>query len=110
MGPESQPRSNARPGGGACVLSWNAAATSLFGYAEAEALGQSLHELLQADDAGSEPALAARCRIYESRRDHRAPARCHAGVTMGLTILVIEDNPVNPRTGEVPEGRKSGAR
>lgn len=29
---------------------------------------------------------------------------------MGLTILVIEDNPVNPRTGEVPEGRKSGAR
>jgi PAS domain S-box-containing protein len=50
------------------ILSWNTGAETLFGYTSAEAVGQSLRELLQADDRDVEPDFTSSPCVYEALR------------------------------------------
>jgi len=64
-----------------CILSWNAAAESLFGYSSTEVIGRTMAELLLVEEADAEPAFGKAPCVYEALRRRRDGGMIHVNVS-----------------------------
>ncbi|MCX7284025.1 MAG: PAS domain S-box protein [Novosphingobium sp.] len=83
------------------VLSWNPAATRIFGFTEAEMVGQSIRRLLPDDRKGEEEDILDRVSRGEGIKGFETVRRCKDGseITVSITVSPILD----------PAGRIVGA-
>jgi len=80
------------------IQTWNAAAEHLFGYTEAEAVGQPIVMLIPADRSDEEPGILARLRRGERIHHYETVRRRKDGSLVDISLTV---SPVRDATGKI---------
>jgi PAS domain S-box-containing protein len=80
------------------IQTWNAAAEHLFGYTEAEAVGQAVAMLIPADRPDEEPGILARLRRGERIHHYETVRRRKDGSLVDISLTV---SPMRDGTGKI---------
>ena len=80
------------------IQTWNAAAEHLFGYTEAEAVGQPIVMLIPSDRSDEEPGILARLRRGERIHHYETVRRRKDGSLVDISLTV---SPVRDATGKI---------
>src|SRR5262245_39583606 len=80
------------------ITSWNPAATRLFGYTEAEAVGRSIRMLIPADLQGEEDVVLAKIRAGDKVDHYETIRQRKDGSLMEISLTV---SPIKNEHGEI---------